>query len=91
MKDYEKPVVEIIEFEYDIQAENSAEGNIDVEDGGHIEKILNFYRLNSFLHNSVRCDKHNRRSRRDIFYDVGGSSIRKKTETSQQGYDSLLV
>ena len=29
-KDYEKPVVEIIEFEYDIQAENSAEGNIDV-------------------------------------------------------------
>ncbi len=29
-KDYEKPVVEIIEFEYDIQAEGSAEGNIDV-------------------------------------------------------------
>jgi hypothetical protein len=29
-KEYEKPVVEIIEFEYDIQAEGSAEGNIDV-------------------------------------------------------------
>ena len=50
-----------------------------------MKRFLNFYRLNSFLHNSVRCDKHNRRSRRDIFYDVGGASIRKKTETSQQG------
>lgn len=29
-KEYEKPTVEVIEFEYDIQAADSAEGNVNV-------------------------------------------------------------
>jgi hypothetical protein len=29
-KDYEKPTLEVVKFEYDVQAEGSAKGNIDV-------------------------------------------------------------
>ena len=29
-KEYEKPIIEIIEFEYDVSAEASAEGSINI-------------------------------------------------------------